>query len=52
MPTGQSLSRVEDALAERVGQRIRSRLYEMCRTIQITASDYRREIRHAGPFRA
>lgn len=52
MPSGQSLARVEDSLAERVGQRIRSRLYEMCRTIEITASDYRREIRHAGPFRA
>jgi len=52
MPTGQSLVRVEEGLAERVGQRIRSRLYEMCRTIEITASDYRREIRHAGPFRA
>ena len=52
MPTGQTLARVEEGLAERVGQRIRSRLYEMCRTVEITASDYRREIRHAGPFRA
>ena len=52
MPSGQSLTRVEDSLAERVGQRIRSRLYEMCRTIEIEASDFRREIRHAGPYRA
>jgi DNA replication protein DnaC len=52
MPTGQSFTRTEDSLAERVGQRIRSRLYEMCRTIEITASDYRREIRRAGHFRA
>ena len=52
MPTGQALARLEDGLSERVGQRIRSRLYEMCRTIEITASDYRREIRRAGPFRA
>jgi DNA replication protein DnaC len=52
MPSGQALARVEDGLADRVGQRIRSRLYEMCRTIEIVASDYRREIRHAGPFRA
>ncbi len=52
MPSGQMLARVEDSLADRVGQRIRSRLYEMCRTIEIEASDYRREIRHAGPYRA
>ncbi|HMD33040.1 MAG TPA: ATP-binding protein [Candidatus Acidoferrales bacterium] len=48
MPSGQALARVEDGLADRVGQRIRSRLYEMCRTIEMVASDYRREIRHAG----
>ncbi len=41
----------EDSLSDRVGSRIRSRLYEMCRTIELTAPDYRREIRHAGPFR-
>jgi DNA replication protein DnaC len=41
----------EDSLTERVGRRIRSRLYEMCRTIEISAPDYRKEIRHAG-FRA
>ena len=52
MPSGQTLARVEDSLADRVGQRIRSRLYEMCRTIELDASDYRREIRHAGPYRA
>jgi DNA replication protein DnaC len=42
----------EDSLSERVGKRIRSRLYEMCRTIEISAPDYRKEIRHAGRFRA
>lgn len=42
---------IEDSLTERVGKRIRSRLYEMCRTIEIFAPDYRKEIRHAGPFR-
>jgi hypothetical protein len=26
-------------------------LYEMCRTVEIFAADYRKEIRHAGPFR-
>jgi DNA replication protein DnaC len=39
---------VEDSLTERVGKRIRSRLYEMCRTVEINAPDYRKEIRHAG----
>src|SRR5580658_6925900 len=42
---------MEDSLTERVGKRIRSRLYEMCRTVEISAADYRKEIRHAGPFR-
>lgn len=36
----------EDSLTERVGKRIRSRLYEMCRTVEILAPDYRKEIRN------
>ncbi len=52
MPSGQSLVRVEDSLAERISERIRSRLYEMCRTIEIESFDYRRDIRRAGPYRA
>ncbi len=49
-PSGQAAApaRTEDALTDRIGQRIRSRLYEMCRTVEITAPDYRREIRQAG----
>jgi DNA replication protein DnaC len=43
---------IEDALSERVGQRIRSRLYEMCRTVEISAPDYRKEIRNISRFRA
>jgi DNA replication protein DnaC len=42
---------IEDSLTERVGKRIRSRLYEMCRTVEIYAPDYRKEIRHAGGTR-
>lgn len=42
----------EDSLTERVGMRIRSRLFEMCRTVEISAPDYRKEIRHAGHFHA
>src|SRR5208282_1523448 len=43
---------VDDTLPDRVGTRIRSRLYEMCRTVEIVAPDYRKEIRQAGRFRA
>ena len=43
---------LEDSLTERVGRRIRSRLYEMCRTIEISAPDYRKEIRKARGFSA
>jgi DNA replication protein DnaC len=43
---------IDDTLTERVGQRIRSRLYEMCRTVEITAPDYRKEIRNISRFRA
>jgi DNA replication protein DnaC len=43
---------VEDSLTERVGKRIRSRLYEMCRTVKISAPDYREQARNATRFRA
>jgi DNA replication protein DnaC len=51
-PSGESI-RVnrEDTLTDRVGQRIRSRLYEMCRTIEIHVLDFRQEIRNASSFR-
>lgn len=42
----------DETLTDRVGVRIRSRLYEMCQTIEILAPDYRKEIRHAGHFHA
>jgi DNA replication protein DnaC len=50
--TGMRSPTVEDSLTERVGKRIRSRLYEMCRTLEIIAPDYRKEIRHAGRVRS
>jgi DNA replication protein DnaC len=43
---------IEDSLTERVGRRIRSRLYEMCRTVEVFAPDYRKEIRNISRFRA
>lgn len=36
----------DDSLTDRVGRRIRSRLYEMCRTVEVKAPDYRKEIRN------
>jgi DNA replication protein DnaC len=42
---------VDDSLTDRVGKRIRSRLYEMCRTVEIFAPDYRKEIRNISRFR-
>ena len=46
-PSRQTVPR-EDSLTDRVGQRIRSRLYEMCRTVELVAPDYRKEVRQAG----
>jgi DNA replication protein DnaC len=45
---GQRVPATEDTLGERIGKRIRSRLYEMCRTVVITAADYREEHRNAS----
>lgn len=39
----------EEVLEDRVGIRLRSRLYEMCRTIVISGPDYRRRFDSAGP---
>ncbi|MGH9789910.1 MAG: ATP-binding protein [Candidatus Acidiferrales bacterium] len=52
MPSGQAIAEHrEESLAQRIGERIRSRLYEMCRTVEIYAPDYRKEIRQAGRLR-
>ncbi len=52
MPTGQTVTAPRDqTLTDRLGPRIRSRLYEMCRTIEMIAPDYRLEIRQAGRIR-
>lgn len=47
---GMRESRTEDTLSERLDKRIRSRLYEMCRTIEISSPDYRKNIRNANRF--
>jgi len=52
-PDGKLIApRHEDSLADRIGARMRSRLYEMCRTIEVHAPDFRREARQAGRARA
>ena len=38
----------EDSLEQRIGSRMRSRLYEMCRTVEVFSRDFRREKTQAG----
>ncbi len=53
LPSGENFAAAkEDTLAERVGMRIRSRLYEMCRTVEIYAPDFRKEVRKATGYGA
>jgi DNA replication protein DnaC len=52
-PQGESLRAVrEDTLADRIGERMRSRLFEMCRTIEVHSSDFRREVGQSSRARA
>ena len=37
----------DDTLAERIGERMRSRLYEMCRVVTMQAEDFRRSVKQA-----
>jgi DNA replication protein DnaC len=52
LPGGQRVAVREDGLADRIGARMRSRLYEMCRTVEVSAPDFRREVRRSGHARA
>jgi len=38
----------EETLGDRIGERMRSRLFEMCRLIQVNGKDYRQKFRSAG----
>jgi DNA replication protein DnaC len=51
-PAGQRVVVREDVLGDRIGARMRSRLYEMCRTVEVLAPDFRREVRQTGRARA
>jgi len=42
----------EDSLEQRISSRMRSRLFEMCRTVEVCAPDFRREVRQADRARA
>jgi DNA replication protein DnaC len=53
LPSGATMKVVkEDSLADRIGARMRSRLYELCRTVEVFAPDFRREIRQSTRARA
>ena len=54
LPSGRTATTTEDALWNRIGERMRSRLYEMCRTVKIERGtpDFRREVGQAGRARA
>ena len=36
-----------DTLTERIGDRMRSRLYEMCKTVEMAGKDFRKEVKEA-----
>ena len=38
----------DDALVDRIGVRLRSRIYEMCKIVNLDGDDYRRKIKQAG----
>jgi DNA replication protein DnaC len=54
LPSGRSVTTRNDTLADRIGERMRSRLHEICRTVEMDRSlpDFRREIRQSTRARA
>jgi len=44
----QKSNQFDETLTERVGERLRSRLHEMCKVISLTGDDYRRTVKQAG----
>jgi len=51
-PSGRVVDGRGDVLAIRIGERIRSRLHEMCKTVEVAAPDFRQEIHKVGRARA
>jgi DNA replication protein DnaC len=52
LPGGKKVVTRKETLADRISERMRSRLFEMCRTIEVSAPDFRREMNRAGRARA
>jgi DNA replication protein DnaC len=52
LPTGKFITTRKETLADRIGDRMRSRLFEMCRTVRVEAPDFRKEVRQVGRARA
>jgi DNA replication protein DnaC len=44
----QRFKRTDDTLVDRIGVRLRSRIYEMCKIVEIAGDDYRKKIKQAG----
>ena len=38
----------EESLVSRIGVRLRSRIYEMCKVVEMTGDDYRKMAKQAG----
>jgi DNA replication protein DnaC len=51
-PDGKRIVTRKETLTDRISERMRSRLFEMCRTIEVLAPDFRRERTQAGRARA
>jgi DNA replication protein DnaC len=52
LPGGQRVAVKEDTVADRIGARMRSRLFEMCRTVVVESADFRRQTHQPGRARA
>src|SRR5499427_2567273 len=53
LPNGDRVKVVkEDSIGDRIGARMRSRLYEMCRTVEVFSPVFRREVRQSTRARA
>ena len=40
----------DDTLTDRIGERMRSRLYEMCRVVELRAPDFRQLVKKAPQY--
>jgi len=52
LPNGKRIVTRKETLADRISERMRSRLYEVCRTVEVSAPDFRRVKTQADRARA